>query len=252
MARIRTIKPEFCLSESMGRVSRDAQLLYVKSWTIVDDAGRARGSSRMLASLLYPYDDQAPKLIDGWLEELEREGCVRRYEVDGDTYLDIPKWLKHQKIDKPSQSRLPAFEEGSPIVAKPREGSAPDLGPVPRTKDHGLGPRIEERTNAARSEQAELLEPISKQKRRKASHPLPEDWKLSDELWKYGTGLGLRGEKLAEEEGNIKLWCRQEDHRCVDRDAFVQRWLRRTAKRERPPRANGVDAYDDFLNGSAT
>jgi len=42
MARIRTIKPEFPHSESMGRVSRDARLLFVMLFTIVDDEGRAR------------------------------------------------------------------------------------------------------------------------------------------------------------------------------------------------------------------
>jgi len=142
MARIRTIKPEFPQSESMGRVSREARLLFILLWTICDDAGRARASSRMLASLLYPYDDDAPTLIERWLCELEAEGCVRRYAVDGNTYIDVPNWLKHQKIDKPSQSRFPEFVEASRIVASPREASALDLGPrkgpVARTLD--LGP----------------------------------------------------------------------------------------------------------------
>jgi hypothetical protein len=127
VARIRTIKPEFPQSESMGRVSRDARLLFIQIWTICDDAGRTRAASRMLASLLYPYDDDAPKLIDGWLAELEHEGCIVRYQHDGSTYLEIRNWLSHQKIDKPSQSKLPAFDEGSRIVAKPREESSEDL-----------------------------------------------------------------------------------------------------------------------------
>lgn len=119
MARIRTIKPEFPQSESIGRISREARLLFVNLITIVDDAGRTRAPSRMLASLLYPYDDDVPSLIEGWLVELEAEGCIRRYDFEGATYLDLPNWLKHQKIDKPSKSRLPAFEEGSPITREP-------------------------------------------------------------------------------------------------------------------------------------
>lgn len=94
----------------MGRVSRDARLLFVELWTICDDSGRTRAASRMLASLLFPYDDDAPSLIDGWLGELERENCLSRYEVDGNTYLQIHNWLNHQKIDKPSASKIPAFE----------------------------------------------------------------------------------------------------------------------------------------------
>jgi len=128
MARIRTIKPEFPHSESMGRVSRDARLLFILLWTIVDDEGRARADSRMLASLLYPYDDGedgAQKTsraeIERWLTELEAEQCVMRYSVEGNTYLQVSNWLTHQKIDKPSKSKLPQFDEASRSVAKARE-----------------------------------------------------------------------------------------------------------------------------------
>jgi hypothetical protein len=81
VARIRTIKPEFPQSESMGNVSRDARLLFVLLWTLCDDSGRTRAASRMLASLLYPYDDDAPGLIDGWLGELEREKGDRQGDL---------------------------------------------------------------------------------------------------------------------------------------------------------------------------
>lgn len=141
MARIRTIKPEFPQSESMGRVSREARLLFIQLWTLADDSGRLRGNSRMLASLLYPYDDDARTLIDAWLDELDREGCVWRYSVDGDTYLEIRNWLIHQKIDKPSRSKIPAFDESSRILANPRERSCEDQGS--RIKDQGPEPYVE-------------------------------------------------------------------------------------------------------------
>jgi hypothetical protein len=81
----------------------------------------------MLASLLYPYDDDAPSLIEGWLTELEKWGCIRRYEIEGSHYLEVTNWLKHQKIDRPSASRLP------PYSPSPREPSMLilDLGPLP-------------------------------------------------------------------------------------------------------------------------
>jgi hypothetical protein len=133
VARIRTIKPEFPQSESMGNVTREARLCFIMLWTIADDSGRLRGASRMLASLLFPYDNDAPKLMDKWLGELEQEKCIARYEVDGAQYVQIANWLDHQKIDRPSQSKFPPFDESSRIVAKPREPSSGDL----RTKDQG-------------------------------------------------------------------------------------------------------------------
>jgi len=135
MARIRTIKPEFPHSESMGRVSRDARLLFIELWTLCDDSGRARGNSRMLASLLFPYDDDAPELIDNWLDELDREGCIVRYQIDSDSYVQVCNWLNHQKIDKPSASKIPEFDESSRILSNPRERSLLDQGS--RIKDQG-------------------------------------------------------------------------------------------------------------------
>jgi len=106
LARIRTIKPEFQNSQSMGRVSRDARLTFIELWPQCDDAGRIRANSRMLASVLFPYDVDAPDLIDGWLTELENEGCLVRYKIDKDEYLQISHW-DHQKIDHPQPSKLP-------------------------------------------------------------------------------------------------------------------------------------------------
>jgi len=130
MARIRTIKPEFPQSESMGRVSRESRLLFIQLWTICDDSGITRGSSRILASLLYPYDADAFERIDEWLNELEREECVVRYVIDGSTYLQVLTWKAHQKIDKPTPSKLPQFEESSRLVANPREEVASPRGGI--------------------------------------------------------------------------------------------------------------------------
>lgn len=131
MARIRTVKPEFPQSESLGRVSRDARLLFIMLWTIADDFGKTRGSSRMLASLLFPYDDDAVQLLPGWLAELERQHCVELYTVDGNSYLQIKNWSIHQKIDHPSKSKFPDPPKGKPEdlnetrepLGNPREGS---------------------------------------------------------------------------------------------------------------------------------
>jgi len=126
MPRIRTIKPEFPQSESMGRVSREARLCFLLLFTLVDDEGRARGSSRMLASLLYPYDADAGDLISGWLAELEREECIRLYNVGGNAYVQVVKWKQHQNIDKPSRSKIPPFDESSRVLANALEASSLD------------------------------------------------------------------------------------------------------------------------------
>lgn len=155
MARIRTIKPEFPHSESMGKVSRDARLCFIMLFTLADDEGRLRGNSRMLASLLFPYDDDAKSKIDKWLEELVAVESIVRYQCEGDSFIEIAKWLSHQKIDKPSKSKLPAPTNESRILANPRESSSLDQG-------EDQGSRIKEKKCAIAQHPSDVQEQVWK------------------------------------------------------------------------------------------
>lgn len=128
MARIRTIQPSFAGSPSMGRVSRDARLLFVLLWTIVDDEGRSRNDPGDLAHTLFPRDNDAPADLPRWLGELEAEGCIERYAVDGVEYLRVVHWRRHQQIDHPTESRLPPSPHESPWDSRIREGSRKRCG----------------------------------------------------------------------------------------------------------------------------
>lgn len=220
MARIRTIKPEFPQSESVGKLSRDARLLFVLIWTHVDDEGRARAASRMLASLLFPYDDDAPKLIEGWLGDLERNGFIQRYEVDGSRYMQVVNWLKHQKIDHPSKSKIPAFEES---LAKPREVSrdlAPDLGP--RTLDQEEGePKGSPCPKPSKSVRTRIDYPSDFEDWWKA---YPTDQNMSKaEALKAWRQLGPEDrQKAIAAAPRFRIWCRQQkDYRTI----HAERWL---------------------------
>ena len=91
----------------MRRVSRDARLLFVQLWTIVDDQGRTPAEPDDLVAVLYPSDFDAERYMQLWLDELEAEGCIERYDVEGIDYLRVIHWHKHQQISHPTQSRLP-------------------------------------------------------------------------------------------------------------------------------------------------
>jgi hypothetical protein len=108
MPRIRTIQPHFSRSPSMARISREARFLFVLLWTVVDDCGRCHADPDDLAKVLYPQDFDVPQQIHRWLDELEREGCIERYEYEDIDYLHIVHWKKHQRIYHPTKSYLPA------------------------------------------------------------------------------------------------------------------------------------------------
>lgn len=174
MARIRTIKPEFPQSESMGNVSRDARLLFVLLWTVADDSGRLRGNSRMLASLLFPYDDDAKRQIDGWLGQLEREKCICRYQVDGASYVQVENWASHQKIDKPSASKLPAKQDASRILANPLEDSSLDQGSKDQGMDQGDEGSAEPQSDSPPASAIEI--PLVDKTEYQVTHEQVEEW----------------------------------------------------------------------------
>lgn len=122
MGRIRSIRPELPHSATLGACSRDARYLFVLLFTLADDEGRLRGHERLLASLLFPFDLDAGDLVGGWLTELSAQRSVIRYTVDGVDLLAIPGWHRHQRIDKPTPSRLPAPPD-QPVAASGDEES---------------------------------------------------------------------------------------------------------------------------------
>ena len=128
MARARTIKPQFLRSRSMRRVSRDAQLTFIRLWLAADDAGRLRESVHGMGYQLYPGDPDAQSHVAEWLSELEREHCIERYTVDRTNYMRVVNWRKYQRISHPTPSRLPArpvARERAEATHEPLASAAP-------------------------------------------------------------------------------------------------------------------------------
>ncbi|MEU1776729.1 hypothetical protein ABZ501_27385 [Streptomyces sp. NPDC019922] len=109
MARIRTVKPEAFVSESLAEVSVEAERTFFGLLTQADDHGRHRDNAAIIAGLLWPLRAEHTSVhVEDDLHQLATAGLICRYTgCDGRRYLHIVTWSAHQKIDKPSQSRLP-------------------------------------------------------------------------------------------------------------------------------------------------
>ena len=109
MPRIRTIKPELWESETVGRMSPLARLLFVGLISLADDEGRGRGELRWLGGRLFPYDHQnTTRRLSGAVQEISDAVLAIFYQTDdGCSYYALPGWREHQRIDKPSKSKLP-------------------------------------------------------------------------------------------------------------------------------------------------
>ncbi|MFD4553542.1 hypothetical protein ACFWP5_04325 [Streptomyces sp. NPDC058469] len=110
MARIRTVKPEAFVSESLAEVSVEAERTFFGLLTQSDDHGRHRDNAAIIAGLLWPLRAEHTSVhVEDDLHQLANAGLLCRYTgCDGRRYLHIVTWSEHQKIDKPSQSRLPS------------------------------------------------------------------------------------------------------------------------------------------------
>ncbi|MFG2483415.1 hypothetical protein ACGFSI_11740 [Streptomyces virginiae] len=109
MARIRTIKPEAFLSEDLASVDVTAMVTFFGLLTQADDNGRFLAHPAIIAGVLWPLRaEHAPANVANDLEQLEAAGLICRYTgCDGKSYLHFVTWDKHQKIDRPSASRMP-------------------------------------------------------------------------------------------------------------------------------------------------
>ncbi len=94
MARIRTIKPDFFTNEDLVELSPFHRLLFIGLWTQADREGRLKDRSKRLKAMLLPYDDCN---IDQLLSDLADHGFVVRYEIEGERFLSIPTFTKHQR-----------------------------------------------------------------------------------------------------------------------------------------------------------
>lgn len=111
MARIRSVKPELCTSETMALVSAEAERTFIRLWTHCDDEGRCKDHPKLLKAQLFPlHDDVTPDDVDRHLVELESHGLIVRYSVAGERFLSVPSWSEHQKPQKKQASKLPSVD----------------------------------------------------------------------------------------------------------------------------------------------
>lgn len=108
-ARIRTIKPEFWQDELVGSMTPIVRLTFLGLISLADDEGRMRGSSAYVASEVFRYDRTVSMDdVESALLALHASKRVTLYQHRGQRYLQIENFAKHQYIQRPKLSKLPA------------------------------------------------------------------------------------------------------------------------------------------------
>ena len=108
MARIRSIKPETFTSEDVNSLTMPARWTFVGLWCYVDDEGRGRADPRLVKASVWPIDDAVTAAdVAAHLDEMEKRAMICRYMDEGLMYLHVVEFSTHQKINRPTPSKVP-------------------------------------------------------------------------------------------------------------------------------------------------
>ena len=112
MARKRMIDPNIWQSEDFGRLSTLAKIVFIGLFSLADDEGRGRCKPVYLKSTLFPYDENIRSTdIEKILSEISSIMSIVLYTHNGSSYYSLLSWHTFQKIDKPSPSKIPEYDD---------------------------------------------------------------------------------------------------------------------------------------------
>jgi len=106
MARARNIKPGFFANEDLVELPFSTRLLFIGLWTLADREGRLEDRPKRIKMALFPADNLD---VDEALEMLADAGFLDRYEHDGERYIQVTSFSKHQNPHRDEKaSTIPA------------------------------------------------------------------------------------------------------------------------------------------------
>lgn len=269
MARIRTIKPEFFTSLTVADLTPEQRLTFIGLWTHVDDAGRCVDDARLIKAAVWPLDDRTAADIEVDLKALTESSLITRYILNRKRYIAVKNWAEHQRINRPSPSKLPAPEQGEqPPPEPPTSGNDDSLNAHAQLTEDSPQERNRERNreqgtgrgeSACAGAHADLPQQPPAPPRpdgRPSLHTIPDDFHLNDTMrrWAVAT-FGQLLDPAFETDQFISYW-RSEGRRKSNWHDAWQKWMRDSADRksrsqQRPAGSNVVQlASGQTLTGT--
>lgn len=187
MARARNIKPSFFQNEDLAELTPITRLAFIGMWTIADFKGCIEFRPKRLKVQLMPYDECDFEVI---ANDLDKSGLIAIYSVEGQRYLKIINFEKHQnphKNERESGSDIPDYSPEATVHAgsqtiqinPDKDGTAPAdpllLNPSLVIPDSTIPPQAAKPSATKKSKTA-----------------LPNDFSLSDRViaWANEKGHG--------------------------------------------------------------
>lgn len=139
MARIRSVHPDICASQTLAQLPAHLERTFVRFWTHCDDHGRCEDRPRLIKAGIYPEHDEITwERLDGELWELDAAGLIIRYESGGKAYIAVCSWSEYQHPQKPRPSKFPPPPE-TDDNGTPDDPSGTATRRVRDTSGNGMG-----------------------------------------------------------------------------------------------------------------
>lgn len=107
--RIRSTKPEFWRSSTIGELDWDTRLVLKALESYVDDNGVGRDQLVIFCADAFPHDlaksSEVCAKVSAALSRLAEAGLIVRYTVNGEPLIYVRRWKQWQYIDKPKAGR---------------------------------------------------------------------------------------------------------------------------------------------------
>lgn len=255
MARIRSIKPEFWVSEQIAECSTNARLTFVGMWNFCDDQGVHPAKPKTLKAELYPMDDLTAGDVEAWVRELIEVGLVREFQApdDGEIYWHVTGWDRHQKIDRPS------YKHPAPPSQDSASTRRADSSKARRTclADDSTNARRAPPPGVERSGEDRSGEEVSSPKAhtpttKKAKTLIPADFSVSQRVKDWAARQGFND--LDAHLESFKDKCAAKGYRNVDWDAAFMGAIREDWAKLRQGRGverrSELDADEQFTAAS--
>lgn len=101
--RARNIKPGFFKNEDLACLSTVARLFFVGLWLCADRGGKLENRPRKLKAEILPYESRR---VEPLIKELEKGGFIHCYQADGQSFIQILNFSKHQRPHKNEPSSV--------------------------------------------------------------------------------------------------------------------------------------------------
>lgn len=212
-------------SEQVASVSLLADYLFTRMIPHLDSEGRMSGSPRTVRGIVCPLrEDVSSDAIAGALRELSGVGLIVWYEIDGQQYVEFPKFKHHQRgarFDREGASRIPG-SAGASTVTRDYSGSTPVVLPLSEVKGSEV--------KGSEEKSAGALPAIAVVRSRPARPPTPDWVALGVKDWTAAVGscVPARFQKVLGPVVNLHGWP------AVQAD--LSKWVKDRKARQKPCR----------------